>query len=89
MHYYHYKIVWSKTITVQFSCCINKTHTFISPGSDINRDEIVQIEFAPLLNLGGESGTEESTANFGRGAGQEDGGQLFPETSLTILKQLI
>lgn len=63
--------------------------TSFIPGSDVNRDKIVQIEFAPLLNLRGESGAEQSAANFGRSAGQEDGGQLLPEASLTILKQLI
>lgn len=59
------------------------------PGADVHGDEVVQVEFTPLLHLGGESGAEQSAANFRRGAGQEDGGQLLPEASLTILKQLI
>lgn len=79
----------SKNIAVLLQYCIKETHSSPVPGSDVNRDEVVQVEFAPLLHLGGESGTEQSAANPGRGAGQEDGGQLIPEASLTVLEQLI
>lgn len=64
-------------------------HASLVPGSDVNGDKVVQIEFAPLFNLRGESGAEQSAAYFGGGAGQEDGGQLLPEASLSVLEQLV
>lgn len=59
------------------------------PGSNVDTDKVVQVQFAPLLYICGKGCTEENPADFRRSAGQEDSGKLFSETSLAILKELI
>lgn len=59
------------------------------PGSNADTDKVVQVQFAPSLDICCERGAEENPADIGRRARQEDGGKLLSETCLTVLKELI
>ena len=52
-------------------------------------DNVVQVGFAPVLDVVGERCAEKSPAGFARAARPVDGGQLVSETSLADLKQLV
>lgn len=68
----------------------NSTQCVVSiPGSNVDRHEVVEVKFAPFLYVCGKGCAEENPADFGRRAGQEDGGKLLSETPLPILKELI
>lgn len=72
-----------KSITVQ------SVTSRSSPVSNIDRDQVVQVQTTPLLHVLRAGGAEESPAHLRPRAGQEHSGQLLPETCLTVFKQLV
>lgn len=61
----------------------------VIPLTNVDRDEIVEVQSTPLLYVCAEGGAKESPANFRTRAGQENGGELLSETRFAILKELI
>lgn len=59
------------------------------PVPDVYRNQVVEVQAAPLFYICRASGAEESPAHLWTGAGQKNGGQLLSEARLAVFKQLI
>lgn len=57
--------------------------------SDVDGNQVVEVQAAPLFYVRSARGAEESPADLCTRAGQKNGGQLLPEARLTVFKQLI
>ena len=64
-------------------------HRGTLPLAHVDRDEVVEVEAAPLLHVRRARGAEEGPAHTRTGAGEEQGGQLISEAPLPALEQLV
>lgn len=59
------------------------------PVSDVDGDQIIQVETAPLFHILRAGGAEERPAHLCARARLENGRQLLPEALLAVLKELV
>lgn len=59
------------------------------PVSDVHRNQVVEVQAAPLLHFGCACGAEESPAHLRTATGEKNGGQLLPKAPLPVFKKLI